>query len=138
MYFIRKFREYYFPKINHNEFEKSLEILPETEREIFLKMSRYDIFHSIEVLKKILNTELKDRSLYIRLALLHDCGKESISFPVRVLHKFGFRTKLRDHAEAGYEKMKNIDNELAVLIRNHHKKNYSREMEIFQKCDDES
>jgi len=36
------------------------------------------------------------------------------------------------------EKIKDIDTELALLIRNHHNRNYSEKMSIFQKCDDES
>jgi hypothetical protein len=45
---------------------------------------------------------------------------------------------LREHAERGYEKIKDIDTELALLIRNHHNRNYSEKMSVFQKCDDES
>ena len=37
-----------------------------------------------------------------------------------------------------YEKLRNTDTELALLIKNHHNRNYSEEMTVFQQCDDES
>jgi len=56
----------------------------------------------------------------------------------RVLHKFKIKTSLMEHAERGYEKLRNTDTELALLIKNHHNRNYSEEMTVFQQCDDES
>ena len=81
---------------------------------------------------------LKNEKMYLKLALLHDCGKGKASFFKRVLHKFGFFTKLQNHPKIGAKKLENIDKDLSVLIENHHKKNYSQKMKIFQKCDDES
>jgi hypothetical protein len=117
---------------------KVIEILDSDEKKIFLEMDRYDKFHSLEVYKKLSETTLKDEIIYLKLALLHDCGKGKTSMITRVLHKFKIKTPLREHAERGYEKIKDIDNELALLIRNHHNRNYSEKMSVFQKCDDES
>jgi len=75
---------------------------------------------------------------WLLLALLHDCGKGKTPMITRVLHKFKIKTSLREHAERGYEKLRNTDTELALLIRNHHNRNYSEEMTVFQQCDDES
>ena len=105
MYILRKGLEYFFPKIDEKFMNKVIEILDSDEKKIFLEMDRYDKFHSLEVYKKVSKTNLKDKIIYLRLALLHYCGK---------------------------------DTELALLIRNHHNRNYSEEMTVFQQCDDES
>ena len=138
MYFIKKFIEFFFPKIDENIQIEGLSFLSTKEKEYFLEMGKYDRYHSLEVYKKMKNTFLKYDAIYLKMALLHDCGKVKVCFITRVLHKLGFKTKIINHEEKGYEKLKNIDKELAILIKNHHKKNYSKEMEIFRKCDDES
>ena len=138
MYIVRKGIEYFFPKIDENFMNKVIEILDSDEKKIFLEMDRYDKLHSLEVYKKLSETTLKDKIIYLKLALLPDCGKGKTSMITRVLHKFKINTPLREHAERGYEKIKGIDTELALLIRNHHNRNYSEKMSIFQKCDDES
>ena len=123
MYIVRKGIEYFFPKIDENFMNKVIEILDSDEKKIFLEMDRYDKLHSLEVYKKLSETTLKDKIIYLKLALLHDCGKGKTSI---------------EHSERVYEKIKDIDTELALLIRNHHNRNYSEKMSIFQKCDDES
>ena len=138
MYAVKKFLEYFRPKVNRAFQNEALKILNEKEKKVFLEMSEYDKFHSLEVLKKIKKTELKNEKIYLKLALLHDCGKGKASFFKRVLHKFGFFTKLQNHPKIGAKKLENIDKNLSVLIENHHKKNYSQKMTIFQKCDDKS
>ena len=138
MYILRKGLEYFFPKIDEKFMNKVIEILDSNEKKIFLEMDRYDKFHSLEVYKKVSKTNLKDKIIYLRLALLHDCGKGKTPMITRVLHKFKIKTSLREHAERGYEKLRNTDTELALLIRNHHNRNYSEEMTVFQQCDDES
>ena len=131
MYIVRKGIEYFFPKIDENFMNKVIEILDSDEKKIFLEMDRYDKFHSLEVYKKLSKTTLKDEITYLKLALLHDCGKGKTSMITRVLHKFKIKTPLREHAERGYEKIKDIDTELALLIRNHHNRNYSEKMSVF-------
>ena len=138
MYVIRKGIEYFFPKIDKNLMEEAMNLLTEREKNIFLNMGKYDKFHCLEVYKKVKKSNLKDDKKYLRLALLHDCGKDKTGIFIRILHKIGFKTKLQNHAELGFKKIEKIDKELAILIKNHHNKNYSKEMDIFQKCDDES
>ena len=138
MYIIRKAMEYFKPKINKAYMNEALKKLTEKEKKIFLEMSDYDKFHSLEVYKKIKKTELKNNEKYLKLALLHDCGKENVSIITRVLHKLGFKTQLRNHAQRSFEKLEKVDEEVAVLAKNHHNRGYSQEMDIFQKCDDES
>ena len=130
--------EYFKPKINRAYTNEALKKLTEKEKKIFLEMSDYDKFHSLEVYKKIKKTELKNTEKYLKLALLHDCGKENVSIITRVLHKLGFKTQLRNHAQRSFEKLEKVDEEVAVLAKNHHNRDYSQEMHIFQKCDDES
>ena len=52
--------EYFKPKINRAYMNKALKKLTEKEKKIFLEMSDYDKFHSLEVYKKIKKTELKN------------------------------------------------------------------------------
>ena len=53
MYIIRKAIEYFKPKINRAYMNEALKKLTEKEKKIFLEMSDYDKFHSLEVYKKI-------------------------------------------------------------------------------------
>ena len=138
MYIIRKAIEYFKPKINRAYMNEALKRLSENEKKIFLEMSDYDKFHSLEVYKKIKKTELKNNEKYLKLALLHDCGKENVSIITRVLHKLGFNTVLRNHAQRSFEKLEKVDEEVAILAKNHHNRDYSQEMDAFQECDDES
>lgn len=137
-YCIRKFKEYFFPKINEDLLLDAMNILSEEEKKIFYNMSKYDRFHSLEVYKKLKMTELKNDKLYLKLALLHDCGKNKIGFILRILHKIGISTKLKNHTEIGYKKIVSINKELAILIKNHHNDKMDDRMKIFQKCDDSS
>ncbi|RRD40981.1 HD domain-containing protein [Leptotrichia sp. OH3620_COT-345] len=138
MYIIKKGMEYFFPEIDKRLLDEAMQYLSGKEQKIFENMSKYDQSHSLEVYKKLKNTELKNDKLYLRLALLHDCGKGKVSLVTRIFHKFGLKTILKNHTLNGYKKIKNIDKELSILIKNHHNKNYSDKMSIFQKCDDES
>ena len=54
----------------------------------------------------------------------------------RILHKIGVKTSLKFHPENGADKLRNIDPELSVLVKNHHIGYYSEEMTEFQKIDD--
>lgn len=138
MYIIKKGIEYFFPKIDKINLIEAMKDLNSEEQKIFENMSKYDKAHCLEVYQKLKKTELKNDRLYLRFALLHDCGKLKAGIIIRVLHKIGMKTKLRNHALNGYKKLKNIDKELSILVKNHHNKNYSEKMDIFQKCDDES
>ena len=56
MYIIRKAMEYFKPKINRAYMNEALKRLSENEKKIFLEMSDYDKFHSLEVYKKVRKT----------------------------------------------------------------------------------
>ncbi len=138
MYIFKKSIEYFFPKIDIEKEKRAIQILNDREEELFYNMSKYDRMHSIEVYKKVVETNIANNEIYLKLALLHDCGKGKTNIFIRVMHKFGLKTRLREHPYLGYLKVKGIDENLSELIKNHHKRNYSNEMNIFQKCDDES
>lgn len=137
MYAVKKAREYFFPKINIEDYSEALDFLSEEKRKIFLSMSLYDKKHSLEVYKKVKENKLiGENKKYLELALLHDCGKEKTNIIKRVIHKIGLRTHLRFHPENGAKRLEIIDPELAVLVKNHHVNSYNREMTEFQKIDD--
>ena len=138
MYAVKKFLEYFRPKVNRAFQNEALKILNEKEKKIFLEMSKYDKFHCLEVYKKVKRTKLKNKEVYLKLALLHDCGKENANFLIRVLHKLGFKTSLKEHSQNSFFKLEKINGELANLAKNHHAKNFSEDMDIFQECDDAS
>ena len=135
---IFKIIEFFFPKIDESFEIESLKILSNKEKKIFSSMGSYDRMHSLEVYKKVLDTELKSDKKYTKLALLHDCGKGNAGIIKRILHKFKFNTILREHPEMGYIRTRELDEELAILIKNHHNRDYGDKMRIFQKCDDGS
>lgn len=120
------------------EWDKEIQtFLTEKEYEVFYKMDRYDKIHSYKILKDVMeNKKLKNNLLFYKLALLHDCGKENIGLFRRIKKVLIGDKKLSLHENNGFEKLKNINKELATLVRNHHKKNYSLEMDTFQKIDD--
>lgn len=112
-------------------------ILNRDESEVFDKMSNYDKVHSFRLYKFVEeNCILKNDEIYKKLALLHDCGKERVSLYRRIKKVLWGDKKLEQHSEIGYNKLKDINYELAMLIKNHHTKNYSTMMGEFQKLDD--
>lgn len=137
MYIIKKAVEYFFPVIQKGIYTEALTFLSSEEKEIFDRMAEYDKKHSLEVYKKVReNDMLGNEILYKKLALLHDCGKNNTGVLKRVFHKINIKTKLMEHPERGFQKLEILDKELAVLIKNHHVKNYSSLMDEFQKLDD--
>ncbi len=136
VYAIRKFFDYFIAKIDLELEEKALKILNIKEQEIYFNMDYYDRYHGLSVYSKLMNKNMPE--IYLKLAILHDCGKENANFLIRTIHKFGIKTKLREHSYNGYKKLKNIDKDLANLILNHHNKTDDKYMKIFQKADDDS
>ena len=135
-YCIRKFNDYYFHKLDYKELEKVTNILNDAEKLIFNNMSSYDKYHSFNVYEKLKIHNVP--KVYLKLALLHDCGKNNISFFIRVLHKLKFKTILRKHPYLGYAKLKDIDIELANLVRLHHSISQNEYIKLFQDADDRS
>lgn len=135
-YCIKKFNHYFLSKIKKEDLDEVYSFLTEYEKKIFDKMDRYDKYHGIMVYKNIKKYGFgRDFEVF---CLLHDCGKEKASFYLRIMHKLGFKTRLLDHPKLGFDKMKDHNINIANLIKAHHEKPETKEMEIFQKIDDRS
>ena len=113
-------------------------VLSREEFDIFCSMGRYDKIHSYQILKKVRKSKiLSKKIIYYKLALLHDCGKESLSLLRRVKKVLIGDKKVENHAILGFEKLKNINIELASLIGQHHDKTDDIFMSEFQILDSE-
>ena len=134
---VKQVINYIFNKPTLEEIKKTKDILSPLEYEIFLKMDEYDKIHCLGVYSGVLRDDiLKKDEIYLKLALLHDCGKEDISL-FRRIKKVIFKDELLEHHPIlGYEKLKDINLEVAKLIRKHHDKSVDEKMKRFQKIDD--
>ncbi|WP_022818799.1 HD domain-containing protein [Fusobacterium russii] len=113
-------------------------ILSDIEYEIFSEMSNYDKWHSYTLFKKIEKNELlSNNNLYLKLALLHDCGKGNASLFRRIKKTLIGDKILERHPLNAYEKLKSYNLELAHLCLIHHNLNVDNFMKEFQKLDDE-
>ncbi|MGL4976844.1 MAG: HD domain-containing protein [Cetobacterium sp.] len=127
-----------FLKFDKNSEDEVRKFLLEREFQIFNEMSDYDRLHSFCIYKAVQKNEiLKDEEKYLKLALLHDCGKGNVTFYKRVKKVLIGDKILEKHPENAYQKLKDIDIELAKLCRDHHKKNVEEKMRVFQQIDDE-
>ena len=128
---------YIFVSYNPKNDKIVREILNEEEFKIFNKMSEYDKIHSFNLLKLVKNNAtLKNNQNYLKLALLHDCGKENISLFMRVKKVLIGDKKVEDHPRLSYEKLKNINEAIGKLALLHHEACVQEEMKIFQSLDD--
>ena len=136
---IKQVINYVFNKPKLEEIEKVKDILSPTEYEIFLQMDTYDKVHCLGVYRDLVEDELiGNEILYLKLALLHDCGKEDISL-FRRIKKVIFQDELLEqHPQLGYDKLKDINLEVAKLVNIHHNKDVDKKMKRFQKIDDEN
>lgn len=126
-----------FSRYNNENDEIVKEILSSREFIYFDKMSDYDKIHSLGVYKKILKDDiLKNDILYLKLGLLHDCGKGKVTLLRRVKKVLIGDKVLEKHPEEGAKKIAPINRELSFLILNHHGKPEDIKMERFQKIDD--
>lgn len=120
---------------NNEEIKK---ILSKDEFKVFSEMSDYDRLHSYNIYSRVKeNKVLFNKLEYLKLALLHDCGKGDISFFRRAKKVLIGDKELENHPERSFDKLKDINLELAILCRNHHNKNVDENMRIFQQIDDE-
>ncbi|OQY07146.1 MAG: hypothetical protein B6I28_05800 [Fusobacteriia bacterium 4572_132] len=128
------------PNYTKKDNELMEQYLNYAERKIFFEMSKYDKKHSIKVLKDVMKSNLKDNQMMLKLALLHDVGKENISLLERINYVlFQKSEKMKNHTKKGFEKLKNINLELANLILIHHNEDLQDENMIeFQKIDDKN
>lgn len=128
---------YIFGRYNEKNNDIVKTILSDEEFEIFNSMSRYDKIHSFRLYNFLLKNEvLKDDKLFFKLALLHDCGKKSPSLFKRMKKVILGDRELENHSEDGFNKLKDINYELAILCKNHHIKSEDKKMQEFQKLDD--
>lgn len=127
-----------FPKFSEIEDNEVKEILDNKEYKLFSEMMKYDKWHSFEVYKRVKENEtLKDDKNYLKLALLHDIGKGKVSFFRRVKKVIFWDKKLERHPDIGYEKLKDINEKVALLCKEHHTNTENLKLKIFQKLDDE-
>ncbi len=113
------------------------EILTYEEFKIFDKMSEYDKIHSFNLYLAVKESEiLKDDVSYLKLALLHDCGKENYSLFKRIKKVIIGDKQIEKHPSASYYKLKNIDKKTAYLALKHHEKTDDEKMKEFQRLDD--
>ena len=126
-----------FGKYSEKNDEVVKKVLKEEEFNIFDKMGEYDKIHSFNLYKLVKENEiLKDDENYLKLALLHDCGKEDFSLFRRIKKVIIGDKHIEKHSQFSFEKLKNINIEVATLALNHHKKAVDEKMKIFQKLDD--
>lgn len=122
----------------HEENDSSVKkILSNEEFNIFDKMSEYDKIHSFNLYKLTeKNNLLKEDIDYLKLALLHDCGKENYSLFRRIKKVIIGDKHIEKHPYKSFEKLKNINLKVAELALNHHTKTEDIKMREFQKLDD--
>ena len=122
-------------KTENNIFVK--EILSSDEFKIFDKMSEYDKIHSFNLYLIVKENELlKVDEKYIKLALLHDCGKENYSLARRIKKVIIGDKQIERHPFFAYEKLKNINRDVAILALKHHEQTDDKKMKEFQNLDD--
>ena len=128
---------YIFGRYNEKNNDIVKTILSNEEFKIFNSMSRYDKIHSFRLYNFLLkNKVLKDDKIFLKLALLHDCGKKNPSLIKRMKKVLLGDKELENHSEDGFNKLKDINYELSILCREHHIKSEEIKMQEFQKLDD--
>lgn len=135
-YCIKKFKDYYLRKIDDELEKEALKLFNKDEIKIYNSMQYYDRLHGLDVYKEM--KKITSDETYLKFSILHDCGKIYAPFYKRVLHKLGFKTSLLMHEKIGYELLKNIDKNVAKLVRLHHSKDARGLLKQFQEIDDRS
>jgi len=134
---IRQGLNFIYAKYNGKDDILARKVLSPKEYEVFIGMSNYDKVHSIEVLKMLLEDDrLCYKKEYIKLALLHDCGKGEAGLIVRAKKVIIGDKKLEQHSERSYEMLKDINLKVAKLAKIHHLKDVPKDLKRFQNIDD--
>ena len=134
---IKQVYQYIFSDFNDSWNNEIKKILSEEEFLIFSKMRNYDKVHSYKLYQKVkFNKILSSQDIYLKLALLHDSGKGEVGLFRRIKKVLIGDKILEKHPEIAFEKLKNINFELAELCLQHHNKDVNEEMKIFQELDD--
>ena len=135
---VKQVYQYIFSKFDESNNSEIKKILSEEEFSIFSTMSNYDKVHSYSLYKKVKEDKiLSSEKLYLKLALLHDSGKGKVGLFRRIKKVLIGDKILERHPDLAFEKLKNINLELANLCKEHHNKNVNDDMKIFQQLDDE-
>ncbi len=126
-----------FGKYNSENNHLVNQYLSSEEFQVFTNMSEYEKIHSFNLLKDCLNHKLlKENMSYCKAALLHDCGKKNYSLFRRMKRVLIKDDEIECHPEQGYEKLKNLNLEVAQIVKNHHEDTTDPLMVAFQKLDD--
>lgn len=134
---IKQVYQYIFSNFNQDWNNEIKKILSEEEFLVFSKIGNYDKVHSYNLYQKVkTNKILFSQKIYLKLALLHDCGKGKVGLLRRIKQVLIGDKILEKHPEIAFEKLKNINFELAELWLQHHKKDVDEKMKIFQELDD--
>ena len=128
---------YIFSNFNDSWNDEIKKVLSEEEFLIFSKMTNYDKVHSYKLYQRVKSNKiLSSQDIYLKLALLHDSGKGKVGLFRRIKKVIIGDKILEKHPEIAFEKLKNINFELAKLCSEHHNKNVDEKMKIFQELDD--
>lgn len=128
---------YIFSNFNDSWNDEIKKVLSEEEFLIFSKMTNYDKVHSYKLYQRVKSNKiLSSQDIYLKLALLHDSGKGKVGLFRRIKKVIIGDKILEKHPEIAFEKLKNINFELAELCLQHHNKDVNEKMKIFQELDD--
>ena len=128
---------YIFSNFNDSWNDEIKKVLSKEEFLIFSKMTNYDKVHSYKLYQRVKSNKiLSSQDIYLKLALLHDSGKGEVGLFRRIKKVLIGDKILEKHSEIAFEKLKNINFELAELCLQHHNKDVDEEMKIFQELDD--
>ena len=134
---VKQVYQYIFSKFDESNNSEIKKILSEEEFLIFSTMSNYDKVHSYSLYQKVKEDKtLSSEKLYLKLALLHDSGKGNVGLFRRIKKVLVGDKLLEQHPNIAFEKLKNINFDLAELCLNHHNKDVDQKMKIFQELDD--
>lgn len=134
---IKQGMDFLFGKYSEENDKIVKKLLTLDEFKIFDKMSEYDKIHSFNLYLAVRENEiLKEDSIYQKLALLHDCGKENYSLAKRIKKVIIGDKQIEKHPLTAYDKLKNINKNIAVLALKHHEITDDKKMKEFQKLDD--
>lgn len=134
---VKQVYQYIFSKFDESNDSEIKKILSEEEFLIFSTMSNYDKVHSYSLYQKVKgNKTLSSEKNFLKLALLHDSGKGKVGLLRRIKKVLVGDKILEQHPNIAFEKLKNINFDLAELCLKHHNKNVDEKMKIFQELDD--
>lgn len=135
---IKQFISYIFLKYDNSLDNEIKKLLSDYEFSLFSEMSNYDKVHSYKLLKKVKeNKLLSSNNLFLKLALLHDCGKGNAPLFRRIKKVLIGDKILEKHTEIAFEKLKNHNLELAKLCYIHHNEIEDKYIKEFQRLDNE-